>query len=353
MFYKVRKIILTVIVISTVLLVQACSDAKSSIKVADTIIAIPVIAEPASVGSINAAYGTTASLEAAQEADASARVSGIVTNVLVEEGDFVEAGQALAQLEVEKLALEVKREIANLNQVANDLRRNKKLYSKNLISSESFEHVKFQYDAQKAATELAELNLEYATIRAPISGVVAVRYIKLGNLLKQNAPAFHITDLSEIHAIIHIPESEKAELAVGQKANVLVEAAKHPFLGSIKRISPVVDRDTGTIRVTVSLNDETEVLRPGMFSRVSIIYDTHAKAILVPKDSILSQDDEVSVFVIKDGIAYKKLVNVGFSNTQFIEIVSGVEINDLVITTGQRSLKDKSNIELIETVAVL
>ena len=353
MFQKKSLIAVITLASSSVLVLSACSEAKSNVKEAEIVVNIPVIAQSVSVGSIDATYGTTASLEAAAEATVSARVGGVVTDILVEEGDFVEAGQVLAQLEVDKLALELKRATANLNKLANDLNRQKKIFEKNLVSSEAYDQIKYQHEAQKAETDLAKLNLEHATIRAPISGVVAIRYIKEGNLLNQSAPAFHITDLSELHAIIHIPESEKAGLAIGQLAGVKVEAAEHPFKGVIQRISPIVDRDSGTIRVTVSMKDESAVLRPGMFSRVSVIYDTHNQVTLVPKDSIISQDDEISVYIVKDGIAYKRSVSTGFMDSEYVEILAGVEANEIVITTGQRNLKDESNVELINPLAKL
>ena len=335
------------------LVLSGCSEVKSDTKDEEQIVLIPVVAEPVTVGEIDAAYSTTASLEAAAEADVSARVSGVVTHLYVEEGDYVEAGQVLAQLEIDKLDLELRKATAKLNQLVNDLKRNKEIFEKDLVSSEAYDRIKYQFEAQQAATGIAKLNLDNATIRAPISGVISNRYIKLGNLLEQNASAFHISDLSELQAILHIPESEKASLAVDQPASIMVEASAHPFLGKIKRISPIVDKESGTVRVTVSLKDKTAVLRPGMFSRVSVIYDTHQEVILVPKNSILSQDDEVSVYVVKDGIAYKRIVSTGFSNSQYVEIISGVEVNDMIITTGQRNLKNEANVEIISAVAHL
>lgn len=349
----IRLFAIVTLTASSSFILSACSEAKSDEHIAEEIVTIPVIAEPVSIGSISAAYGTTASLEAAAEAAVTGRVSGIVTKVYVEEGDVVEAGQALAQLDVEKLTLELEQASAQLNQAKNDLERNKKIFAKGLVSSEIYDRVKFEYAGQKAATDLAKLNLEHATIRASISGVIAVRYIKEGNFVKQNETAFQITDLSEIHAVIHIPESEKAGLAVGQQANVFVEASKLPFAGTVQRISPIIDKDSGTIRVTVSLKDETGVLRPGMFSKVSIVYDTHQQAILVPKNSILSEDAEMSVYVVVEGIAHKRLVTIGFSNSQSVEIIAGVKANEMVITTGQRNLRDEAAVEIIGAVANL
>jgi len=90
-----------------------------------------------------------------------------------------------------------------------------------------------------------------------------------------------------------------------------------------------------------------------MFGRVSIVYDTHQQTLLVPKASVLSQDEEVSVFIIKDGLALKRNVMTGFSNSDYIEILEGVDKNDIVIIEGQRNLKDKLNVELINPVAGL
>ena len=99
--------------------------------------------------------------------------------------------------------------------------------------------------------------------------------------------------------------------------------------------------------------DKTAILRPGMFGRVAVIYDSHNKAMLIPKDSLISEDDEVSVYVVKDGIAYKRSVTLGFSNSDYVEITTGIEVNEMVITTGQRNLKNESNVELINTLANL
>jgi len=350
--FKALTVVLT-LTAGALLMLSGCSEVKSDDADQVDLVSIPVIAETVSVGVIDATYGSTTSLEAAAEAAVAARVSGVVTGIKVEEGDHVKAGQILAQLDTDKPALELKRATANLKRLENDLKRYEKIYQKNLVSSEAYERIKYEYDAQKAATDLAKLNLQYATIRAPISGVIAKRYIKEGNLLNQSDPAFHISDLSELHGVIHIPESEKATLIAGQSANLFVGAADHPFAGSILRISPVVDKESGTIRVTVSLKDKTRVLRPGMFARVTIVYDRHEQAILVPKASVILQDNETSVFIIKDGLAVKRNVSIGFSNTNYIEILQGIEKGDMVITEGQRNLKDKLNVELINSVASL
>ena len=347
---RILVVILTSILFSVTL--TGCGESKSHATEEKAVVLVPVQADQVAVGSIDAAYGSTAVLEAAEEASVAARQSGVVVEIQVEEGDFVEEGQVLAQLETDQLQLRAKQAQANLKQLANEMQRMKRMHKQNMVSADAYERVQFEFEAQKARTELAELNLEHATIRAPISGVVANRYIKVGNMMKVNDTAFKITDMSELHAIVHLPESEKAELKAGQTAFVQVASREAPFQGHIERISPIVDRSTGTIRVTVALSG-LDGLRPGMFGRVGIIYDTHENTMLVPKAALITEDSDAFVFVVKEGVAHKKLVTTGFVNTESIEIISGLEPQDFVITMGQRNLKDQTQVEIIEAVAKL
>jgi RND family efflux transporter MFP subunit len=159
--------------------------------------------------------------------------------------------------------------------------------------------------------------------------------------------------MSELHAVIHLPESEKAELKADQKAFVKVASSEVPFEGHIERISPIVDKDTGTIRVTVSVSPEQGNLRPGMFTKVGVIYDSHTDTMLIPKQALLTQDNASYVFIVEDGVAHKKQVATGFVNSHQIEITDGLSTNDLVITMGQRNLRDQTQVEVIEAVADL
>ena len=346
-----RNVTVGLLIIVTAAIITGCGSSTSNAKEEKAVALVPVNVSKAVTGDIDAAYGSTAVLEAAEEASVLARQSGVVVSLNVEEGDFVKEGDVLAQLETDQLKLQLMQAEAQLKQFANDLQRNKKIYKQNLISSETYEKIKFQYDAQKARTDLARLNLEYATIRAPISGVVANRYIKVGNMLKPNQPAFHITDMSTLHAVIHLPESEQAELKAEQVAYVKVTSNSQPYTGRIDRISPIVDRDTGTIRVTVAVTGHDNGLRPGMFSRVGVIYDSHKDTVLVPKTALVSQDNEFYVFTARDGKATKVVVETGYSDQENVEILEGVSVNDLVITMGQRNLKDQADIEIIEAIA--
>lgn len=332
------------------LFVTGCNDAHSEnpTEQVEEPPAIPVEAASVNTGDISAFFVGTATLETEDEALVVAKTGGIVKEVLVEEGMYVKAGQPLARLDDERLALEAARAEARLEKIRRDFERKTELHEKKLISTEEYEQVKSEYEAQQADFNLTRLSLEYMTVRAPIGGIVSERMIKLGNMVQTHEATFRITDFDPLLAVMHVPEREMSRLSVGQTAEVLVDALpEHVYEGHIKRISPVVDPSTGTFKVTIEVRDRSRALKPGMFGRIRIVYDTHRDALLVPKEAVVTEDDADAVFVVRDSMTFRRTVRTGYSDAEHIEILEGLAPGDLVITTGQTNLRDSSKVEVI------
>jgi membrane fusion protein (multidrug efflux system) len=347
---KIIKVVCVIIAISLAFVYIGCgknSESKPK-NPKDTAVAVPVEVKNVTKGTVSAFFSGSATLEAEGDAVVVARVSGVMKEILVEEGGYVQAGQVLAKLDDEKPSVKLAQEEANLRKIENDFKRNEELFSKKLISDEIYQRSKSEYESQKASFNLAKLEFDYTSIRAPISGVISERKIKVGNMILANQPTFRITDFDPLLALIHVPEREISKLRVGQSAVLKVDAVSNvEFFGKIDRISPIVDPSTGTIKVTVEVRDPSRILRPGMFGRVNIVYDVHLNTLIVPKESILAEDSESAVFVVRDSVAYRQIVKTGYANTTHIEIVSGVNFGDTVVTTGQGSLKDSSKVEIV------
>ncbi len=328
----------------------SCSkNGEAKDKEQEDVVLIPVEVSKVSIDEISAFLTGTATLEAEEEAEVVAKTSEIVTEILVEEGMRVKKGQVLARLENKMLAIEVQQAQADINKLQNDFNRNKELFGKNLISKEEFQNVGFQYEAQKAQFDKAKLNLEYTSIKAPISGVVAARYIKNGNMVNLNQPVFKIVDFDPLIAVVFVPEVDIHKIKLGQKAEISLDATNGTaYRGSVWRISPIVDPESGTVKVTVAVKDEYGALKPGMFARVKIIYDTHENSLLIPKHAILSEDGSETVFVIKDSTAIRQVVETGYSNDLYFEIISGLSPGDQVVVVGQNGLKDSSKVGIIQ-----
>ena len=332
----------------SLLLVGCGSEAKSTPD-DDVPPAIPVEVAPVESGTATAHLSSTAALQAEDAATVVARTDGVVERILVEEGQYVTAGQPLVQLDDERLALEVQRAEATLQRLQSTYERTQTMYDKQFVSRETFDQARSDFETQKVVTDLARLELAYATIRAPISGWVSARHIKDGNMVRIHDAVFDITNLDPLRAELHVPERELAKLKEGQPATLSFDALPdQPFAGRVALISPVVNPETGTFKVTVEVRDRTRTIKPGMFARVHIQYDEHSDALLVPKTAIVEEDDAVNVFVVNDSVARQRAVVTGYGNGDRIEITNGLTEGEQVVISGQTALRDSAMVEIIQ-----
>ncbi|CAN5322230.1 efflux RND transporter periplasmic adaptor subunit [soil metagenome] len=339
---------LTVVLLCALAACGGSDDAGSASETS----AIPVETVAASRGAIAAIWSGTATIEADSEADVPAKVGGEVIELRVEEGDSVEAGQVLALLDGERLRFEVARSLAEVRRLEQEYERNVELHEKGLVSAGSFESLKYELDALKATHDLAALELSYTRIRAPIGGVVTHRYIKLGNTMAVNEPTFHIADLDPLLAYLHVPEREYRRLAPGHRATAEVDAlASRPFEARIERVAPSVDPATGTFKVTVEIEDPEQELKPGMFSRISIVYETRPDALLIPRVALVDDDTSAAVFVIEEGIAHRRTVRTGLVQGGRVEVLEGLDGEEEVVVIGQNGLRDGSRVEVVSDQA--
>lgn len=327
----------------TAMVAGCASGEASSPTIEEAPAPIPVEVSSAGRGDIRALYSATGALEALREAEVVARVAGEVTQVLVEEGDRVQAGQVLAQLDGDRLALEVRRAQARLRKAQEDYERNVALHQRDLLTAEALENLRYDVEALSADHRLAQLQLSYTNIRAPIDGVISERMIKLGNTLPQQASAFRITDSSSLVAYVYVPQNDLGKIAAGQSVTLRADALPNrDFAAAVGRISPVVDPATGTFKVTVEVSDAAVRLRPGMFARLEVAYDEHADTVVVPREAVLRDDLETAVFVVAEGVAQRRVIDIGFSSGNMVEVTEGLSGNETVVVVGHTGLSDGS-----------
>jgi membrane fusion protein (multidrug efflux system) len=293
-----------------------------------------------------AVYSGTAPIEADQEAKVVAKVGGEVRRLLVEEGDAVRSGQVLAVLDGDKLRLEAAEAKANLARLERDYARNLELSKRGLIGGAAFDTLRFELDAQRAITERAELALSYTEIRAPIAGVIAERRIKVGNSVQPNDVLFVVTKPDPLLVHVHVPERELAKIAVGQRADAQVDAARGTFPATIRRISPTVDPATGTFKVTLEFVPDAR-LRAGMFARVNIVYERRQNALLIPRAALIDGEAGPTVFVVDRGKAAVRSVALGLANGGNVEVLSGLGDAESVIVVGQNGLKAGNDVKVV------
>ena len=336
------------LILSSSALISGCGVGEASIAdTGTTQAATPVPVETVTTfrSDIYATYAASATIASDADAPVTARVAGEVVKLMAEEGDRVVAGQILARLDGERLRLEMLAAKANLERAKKDYDRNADLHERGLVSASIFEGLKFDLESMQATYELKRLNYDYSNIRATISGVVSSREIKPGENLSVGDVAFRITETSELIAYLQIPQAELAKFNAGHSATLKVASMPNAnFAATIVRISPTIDVRNGTFRATAIIDNANGDLAPGMFGRFTIAYEKHSNALLIPATALLDEDDEKSVYVVRDNKVVRRAVMTGIENNGRVEILGGLKDGEQIVVVGHSGLRDGSKV---------
>ncbi len=309
---------------------------------------VPVSAETATEGDISSYYKTNATLEVDKEADIVSRVSGLVKTIAVEEGDEVEAGGVLLEIENDEYEHRVSLSSARVKNLKSKMDRLKAL-TDDLVSAQERETAESEYDTALADLELSRLNLSYTTVRAPFAGRVVLRMVDPGQKVGSDTPVFHLSDFRSLLAKVYVPSKEFKNLKMEQDVNLVLDSSKEVMKGRIKLISPIIDPATGTIKLTVEISDYPANTRPGDFAEVQVITDTHPGVVLVPRFSVITDHHEQVVFIVtEDNTAERRPVEIGYTDDNYAEVTSGIKVGERVIVKGQRRLENGTILKILD-----
>jgi len=303
---------------------------------------VPVVATTTTRGDMRAFLDASSTLEAEASVEVVSQATGVVSEILAEEGDRFRAGQTLARLEYKEIELAERRALSEMQRLQADFARAEKLIGEQLIPEEDFQQVQFDLARAEIDWQQAELELERTRIVAPITGTVTERMINVGDLVRENDPVYRVVDFDSLVAPVYVPEKQLVFLRVGQQAVVTPPALGGTEVPArIKRISPVVDSQSGTVEVILDM-DRPGDLRPGMFANVRLVLDRHEDVVVLLKKCLVYEDEEPHVFVIEQGKARKQPVELGYQDETRAEVVSGLDAGQWVVLVGQSTLKDGS-----------
>ncbi len=325
------------------------SDSQNSAKTKEekAAEAVPVEVVTVKAQTVNSSYAGTANLEAPNEALVVAKSSGVLVAQLAEEGDIVKQGQVMARIDPARALLEVQRNQASVNKLTNNYTRAQQLLSQKLISTEAHDQIRFDLESAKASLNLAKLELSYTNVIAPISGVVAQRMVKEGNLVTLNSTVYRIVNTQYLEAVMNVPEREMALIKAGMPVAMTVDAIPgETFQGKVDRVSPVMDAGSGTFRVTCAFISN-QILRAGMFGRFEIMFDSRENVLTIPRVAILEDESEPAVYIAKNNKAVRTVIKTGYSNGELVEVTSGLKAGDRVITAGKVAVRNGTLVNLI------
>ena len=310
--------------------------------------AIPVEVVEVGRGNISNYILLSSNLETETMADVYARMQGIVEKIYVEEGQYVTKGQIMVSLEAREYELAEKKANINYQQQLGIYKRLDVMFQESLLSKEEFENAKYTLQAAEVQWKEAKLNLDFMRIKAPISGRVGYRSVKLGQRIQPTDKIFSVVDNAQVIAVVYVPEKNLDDLKIGQEAKVFSDYLEgQTFKSWIKRISPVVDPASGTFKVTLGVKNAGDRLRPGMFVNTHIILNTHKNVILIPKTALIYENQYLNVFVVRDSLAHKIRLDTGYEDNEKIESLNGIEEGEKIIVIGQAGMKDKVKVDVV------
>jgi membrane fusion protein, multidrug efflux system len=346
----------SLVLLSACLLLAGCAPTKpeeaapkASGKKPNDPAARPVLVELALVarGRIEEILERSAPLEAEAQVQVRARTQNPAIELLVEEGDQIVEGQVLLRLENGRQQTDYEQSVGRLEEARIVFQREESLFQQDLVSESVYLNAKFALNQAELQSTNAKRELDYTEVRAPIKGTITSRTVKVGDQVGPASPLFEIVDLDSTVAVINVPEQYlpklKPEMAARLRSSTL---GGRVFAGYVKRISPIVEARAGTIKVVVGVK-ELGPLRPGMWVDVELVLDSKADALLIPKRSIVYENDQTFAFKVytdTNGVMRAKRERVVPLNAdkEHIEPGSGFDVGERIVVAGHSGLKDDS-----------
>ncbi len=309
--------------------------------------AVPVEAVAVTRGDISAVVRAIAVVEPLERATLRALTAGVVTTLAAEEGDRVRPKQRLAQLPRPGAGSLLAKAGAALAKARADAARLKGLADRGLAPVEELRQAEFQRD--QSALELRRLREEALNerVESPIAGVVTRREVHRGEAVSAGQVMFEVMDLRALRVPLLIPDQWSAQLREGlavrlydRRGALLTDAAR------VERVSPVVEAESGTVRVLVAPPEGLAALKPGLFVSAEVVLDTARGALVLPKQALIYKDDAPWVVLANGDAARATQVTLGYAQGDLVEVRAPLKEGDLVVSFGQRGLEDGARLSV-------
>jgi RND family efflux transporter MFP subunit len=284
-------------------------------------------------------------LEGEEQANITAKLSERVTGIKVRVGEQTGAGGVILTLDKSGVTSQYYQAEAGFKNAAKTLERMKSLFSEGAISQQTLDGTQTQYDVAKANFDAARSAVELTT---PISGVVTAINASIGDLTVPGAILATVARVGRLKMTININETDVTNLTVGQTVQIFTESKPDAVAeGRITQLSKSADVKSRTFEIKVMFpNTRDRWFKPGMYCKARIQVSPRTKTLVVPNTAIQSDGMTSRVFIARNGRSYQRAVQVGISDEDVSEILSGLTDNDTVITTGATTARDSGYISI-------
>lgn len=305
--------------------------------------------QPVVRGSIARQVTVTGVVEPVRTVGVNSQLAGAVTSVTVQEADIVREGQVLARMDDREVAAQLAAAEASFQVASASYERAEQLRERKVITLPEYERERTALAAATAQLDQLRTRIGYATVRAPVRGVITEKRVEAGDVVGNQARLFTIADVSELVARVGVSELDVVELSPGDAVAITLDAFPNRALrGRIRRVFPIGDPQTRLVPVEVVLDREsTRLARPGFLARVTFDLAASENVLLLPVGAVLGGQGAQAVFVVEDSVAVRRTVTTGLTSQGRIEIRSGLEEGERVVVTGNNALRDGMTVRAV------
>jgi membrane fusion protein (multidrug efflux system) len=272
-------------------------------------------------------------------------VAGKINAIRFESGQEVAQGDVLLELDSQSdraqlRGLQAEERLARLR-----FQRTERLLKQNSASQSDYDEALATLDGAKAAVSAQQALIDKKQIQAPFDGLLGIRRVDLGEFLAPGSPIVPLEALDPIYTDFSLPERELARVRVGQRVEVSVQAFPgQTFTGEVSAIDPGVQVATRSLRLRATLENPDKRLRPGMFAEVRVLLEADEELLTIPRTAVTYNPYGDSVFLVveRDGqpVAQRRQIKTGDAREGRVEVLSGLEDGDRVVTAGQVKLRN-------------
>ena len=310
---------------------------------------IPVSGVVLSPQTIDNKISVTGSVEANESVELKSEISGLVEQIHFKEGTAVKKGDLLVSLDDDEILAQLEKMQHTQKLMKDREYRERSLLEKEAISQEEYDIALTELNTVASDIKILESQYRKTKIRAPFSGIVGLRHISVGSYLTPDEPIVSLYSINPVKIDFSVPEKYSNKVQVGDEIRFATDAMESPGNGEIYAIEPQVDDETRTLRMrAISPNPEGNLL-PGQFARVELIFSSLDQALMVPTEAIIPELGGHKVFLARNGVVESVPVEVGIRTERTVQIVSGLQPKDTVITSGILQIRPGSNVDLTLT----
>ncbi len=283
-----------------------------------------------------------------EEVSLSFETSGKITEICFTEGTEVRKGTILARINDAPLQAQLKKQEAQLKLNEDRLYRQQTLLEKEAVSQETYQQAEASLSALKADIEEIHARLAQTELRAPFDGIIGLREVSVGAYASPSTTVATLTNTSKLKIEFSVPERYAGVLKPGAPLTFQVEGESKVYEAKVYATNSIVDQNTRTFSVRAIYDNARRELVPGRYVSVSLITRTFDNAISVPSEAIISEMGIDKVFVYKSGKAQPVEITKGLRTDAEVQILSGLQIGDTVITSGTMQLRTGMAVDLKE-----